>query len=99
LFGLFKMKFLAIGLLAASPPVAAWALRGADTRLQPPLPVASAVPTPAIEPVIHLPVEIVANGAAPEWVRGEVRTEAVPEPGVLPMVGLPLAWWLLRRRR
>ena len=94
------MKFLLIGLLVASPSVAAWALRGGDTVAAPAqAEVVRDGNTGAAEPVIHLPVEIVAKGASPEWVRIEVRTEAIPEPGVAPMVGLPLLCLLLRRRR
>lgn len=98
--GLFQLKFLLIGVLVVSPSVAAWALREAapeDVRPQPTVSREAVASTE--EPVIHLPVEIVAKGSSPEWVRIEVRTEAVPEPGVVPMVGLPLAWLLLRRRR
>lgn len=80
--------------------MAAWALRdnGAGAAPQQTT-VSREVAAQSVEPVIHLPVEIVTKGASPEWVRIEVRTEAVPEPGLVPMLGLPLVWLLLRRGR
>ena len=88
------MKPLLLGVLLASPPLAAWALRSGDEK-----PETTVIHQAPREVVTLIPVEIVAQGAAPQWVQVEVPATAVPEPGVLPLVTLPLALALLRRRR
>ncbi len=92
-----KIKPLLLGALLASPPLAAWALRGGENKVD--TPAQAVVSASPAEPVVRIPVEIVAKGSSPEWVQVEVRTEAVPEPGVLPLAGLPILLALLRRRR
>jgi uncharacterized protein (TIGR03382 family) len=89
-----KIKPLLLGALLASPPLAAWALKHSDSKPgnTPAAPVST-------ETVARIPVEIVAEGAAPQWVQVEVQAAAVPEPGALPLVVLPLGLALLRRRR
>ncbi len=99
--GILKIKALLIGLLLASPPVAAWILRGAEP----------AAVTPAVQPAvshtmvaspadgsIRIPVEVVAEGSAPQWLYVEVQSQAVPEPGVMSLVALT-SLLLLRRHR
>lgn len=93
------MKALIFGLLLASPPVAAWMLRNPDSLLASTAPAAAIQATaPAAAASMQVPVEVVAQGSAPQWIYVEMRSEAIPEPGVLPLVLLPgLLLW--RRRR
>ena len=94
------MKVLLIGMLLASPPVAAWMLRTeAPAALSAGIqPVSQPFrPTPAGGP-IQVPVEVVAEGSAPQWVYVEVQNQAVPEPGVVSWL-VPASLLLLRRQR
>jgi hypothetical protein len=97
---MIHLKALIIGLTLASPPVAAWMLRGEKSPpvapemtevLNPPQTMAGATMT-------KIPVEIVSNGRAPKWVYVEAPVQSIPEPGVLPLTALAAAL-LLRRNR
>lgn len=90
------MKAVLIGMLLASPPVAAWVLRWQEptTQTTPDQPLAKPTTAPA---TVQIPVEVVSKGRASEWVYVEVPTQAVPEPGVTLL--LPLASLLLLRRQ
>jgi hypothetical protein len=72
-FALLKMKPLLLVALLASPPLAAWALRGADSK-----PAPTEFPAVSSEPVIRIPVEIVTEGSEPRWVEVEVRNAGAP---------------------
>lgn len=86
------------GLLLVSPPFAAWMLRGSEAVTVDPAPTPMVQANPAPDQVTRIPVEIVAKGTAPQWVNVEMHAEAIPEPGMLPLVLLP-GLLLLRRRR
>ena len=93
------MKALLIGLLLASPPVAAWMLRatGADAAAAGnPVGFHTCNRHPARP--IQIPVEIVTKGSAPRWVYVEVSHQAIPEPGVVSLMALA-SLLLLRRQR
>lgn len=90
------MKALLIGMLLASPPVAAWMWSGAEhapqtTEIQ-------SLAEPAAATPVRIPVEVVAKGSASEWVYVEVPNQAVPEPGVPALIALA-SLLLLRRQR
>jgi hypothetical protein len=97
LFEVFNIKALICGLLVASPPLAAWMLRSPESALgadnSPP---AAMVSTP--DNRTRIPVEVVSKGAAPQWINVEIPVQAVPEPGILPLLLLP-GLLLLHRRR
>ncbi len=90
------MKALLIGMLLASPPVAAWMWRGSEVTLQT-TEIQSIAETSATAQV-QIPVEIVATGSTSEWVYVEVPNQAVPEPGVPALIALA-SLLLLRRQR
>jgi hypothetical protein len=102
LFGIFKIKVLLLGALLASPPLAAWMIRGADQKAReagaqlqqshPPSPV------PNQAAPVKVAVEVVSKGSPPQWVYVEVPAQAIPEPGSLTLV-VGAGWLLLRRRR
>lgn len=96
MFGIFKIKAVLLGLLLASPPLAAWILHEADTPAR-----AEAVPQDAVasaEPAAQIAVEVVAKGSSPEWVYVEVPAQAVPEPGSVMLLAVS-SLLLLRRQR
>ena len=63
---IFKMKGVLLAALLALPPVLAWEIRDKGWLSQ-------ANPKPAAaDPVVRVPVEVVAKGSAPEWVVIEV---------------------------
>lgn len=101
MIGLLKIKALLIGLLLASPPVAAWMIYRPQ---QAPAAVhlsalGTAAAAPGTREELRIPVEILAKGNTPETIYVEMRTEAVPEPASLPLVLLPALLLVLRRRR
>ena len=96
------MKACVLGLLLASPAVAAWIFRGTDPALAIPPGVSPTLPQahhalPADSPV-QVPVEVVAKGSEPEWVYVQVPNQAIPEPGVASLLALT-SLLLLRRQR
>lgn len=95
-----KMKTLMIGLLLASPPVAAWMLRAAEPAIQEPVIRQTPATSPAApnEAAVQVPVEVVAEGSAPEWVYVEVQSQTIPEPGSAALAALA-SLLLLRRQR
>lgn len=102
MIGLLKIKALLIGLLLASPPVAAWMI----SRPQPAPAVVQAAPaTPPASletqgsEALRIPVEVHAKGSSPEMIYVEMRPEPIPEPATLPLVLVPVAFFLMRRRR
>jgi hypothetical protein len=100
LFGFFKMKLLFLGLLLASPPLAAWMLRGSD----------SAPTAPQTQPVetqraivqgdrpLKVPVEVVSKGSEAQWVYVQVAPQAIPEPSSIALLAVG-SLLLLRRQR
>ena len=86
------LKFLNVKLLLAlllfgSPVAALWLVGDPATHPGPPV---------VIE---RIPVEVISKGSAPTWVYVEVGNQAVPEPGVLTLLGLTSLLLLLRRRQ
>jgi len=93
------MKALLLGFLLASPPVAAWVFHGPkSTVAEPSQTAAPAAALPRSSGVTQVPVEIVSNGNAPQWVYVQVQYQAIPEPGTLPLAVIA-AVLLLRRKR
>lgn len=94
MFGILKIKALFLGLLLASPPLAAWMLRSDEKPLQ-----ESAIQTVTERQGSRkVPVEVVSKGSEPQWVYVEVAPQAVPEPGVFALMAIA-SLGLLRRRR
>lgn len=92
------MKALLVGLVFAFPSVAAWMIRGAEP--EPAAPVVSKVPeAPPAESPVQVPVEIVANGSASQWVYVQVPDRSVPEPGCVSLLILAGLLTLRRQRR
>lgn len=95
------MKALLLGMLLASPALAAWICRGSE------LPVCRQEITrssnhstpPRLESVVRVPVEVIAKGSAPKWVYVEVASQAVPEPGMVSLLALTSLLLVLRRQR
>ena len=89
------MKALLIGMLLASPPVAAWVLRGQESIIQ--TPQDQSFTEIITDQSVQIPIEIVAKGSTSKWIYVEVPTQSVPEPGVTLLI--PLASLLLLRRQ
>lgn len=96
------MKFLMVGVLLASPAIAAWTLRGAEK----PDPVA--IRQTSLEPKVHsalsseairVPVEVIEKGRAAKWIYIETGHQAVPEPGIHLLLALASLALVLRRHR
>ena len=51
------------------------------------------------ENVTRVPVEVITKGSAPQWVYVSVGNQAVPEPGVISLVGLATLLLVFRRQR
>lgn len=97
MFGIFKMKAVFLGLLLASPPVAAWMLR--SPAQAEPLPSPPQAPVAVVaESQVRIPVEVVTKGAAPQWVYVQVAPQSVPEPGPYALLALSSLLLLHRRR-
>jgi hypothetical protein len=101
LFGTFPSK---ITLLAALSSVVLWASHAAGSSPEAEPGQAGSVDPGVIEIVaegarLRIPVEVVSKGSAPEWVYVEVENQAVPEPGILPLLLLPTLLLLRRRHR
>ena len=101
MFGLLKFKLLLFGLLAASPAVGVRSYRSQNPLISNPEKPSSnfSIPLLAIEPVVRIPVEVIANGRAPEWVYVQVGTQAVPEPGLVSLLALTAVLLVFGRHR
>lgn len=89
------MKALLIGVLLASPPVAALALRGQEPNTQ-------TAPNQELDVIldgsaVQMPVEIITKGSDSQWVYVEISNQSVPEPSVTLLI--PFAGLLLLRRK
>lgn len=88
---------LLLGLLLASPPFAAWLWM--ETKAAEPQWVANSIPAnPLSDGAVQVPIEVVAEGSAPQWVYVAVSNQAVPEPGVVSLLAIG-SLLLLRRQR
>lgn len=96
MFGIFKIKFLWIGLFLACPPMVSWALSGHDDEPTPP-PVLTFAPEETNR--IQMPVEVVTKGGKAEWVMVQVPAQAIPEPGTTTLLITLSSMLLLRRKR
>lgn len=92
------MKAVFLGLLLASPPVAAWILRGDESSLEAQMVQQVSATVAASPEAVRLPVEVVTKGGAPQWIYVEVTNSAVPEPGVVSLLAVT-SLLLLRRHR
>lgn len=94
------MKVLLLGVLLASPPVAAWILH--EPKPAPQIAgiqlVANTALPHAANGAVQVPVEVVTTGSAPQWVYVEVQSQSIPEPGVVSLLALT-SLLLLRRQR
>ena len=94
MFGILKIKALFLGLLLASPPLAAWMLRSDEKSIQ-----ETEIQTLTEKQDAHkVRVEVVSKGSEPQWVYVEVAPQAVPEPGVFALVAVASLGFLRRRR-
>ena len=91
--GFLKIKTLVFGFLLASPFVA---IQGFKSRKS--LEVNHEVP-PVVESVSRIPVEVIAEGSAPQWVYVQVGNQAIPEPGALSLFALATLLLAFRRQR
>ena len=71
------MRVLLFGMLVASPVVAVWKFRASNSASFGPQVRQTSSPSPA-DPTVRVPVEVIANGSAPEWVYIEVATQVLP---------------------
>jgi hypothetical protein len=100
--GFFKMKFLLIGLLLASPAIAAWTLRGAEKS--DPVAIRQRAFDPKIQSArpseaLRVPVEVIEKGSAAQWIYIETGQQAVPEPGIFSLLAVASLALVLRRQR
>jgi hypothetical protein len=98
-FGIVKIKVLFFGILLTSPAVALWGFRSHK-----PFTVSAENPEvrqvqPAAGAVTRIPVEVIANGSAPQWVYVQVGNQAVPEPGMVSLLALAALLLAFRRQR
>jgi hypothetical protein len=49
--------------------------------------------------VTRIPVEVIANGSAPQWVYVQVGNQAVPEPGMVSLLAVATLFLAFRRQR
>lgn len=102
MFGFLKIKTLLIGMLVASPAAVYWADRGAPSPpwIEPSISsVSLATPLPVAESTLQVPVEVITNGSAPQWVYVQVGNQAVPEPGMASLLALTTLLLAFRRQR
>ena len=90
-----------LGLLVASPAIGLWSYRSQNSLISNPEKHSAsfAFPLPVTEPVVRIPVEVIANGREPEWVYVQVGTQAVPEPGLASLLALTAMLLAFRRHR
>lgn len=97
--GIFKIKFLWFGLFLASPPMAAWALRGGvETENTPVQTNIHATAASSETDRLKVPVEVVTGEGKTQWMMVEVTHEAIPEPGAAVLLAVS-SLLLLRRHR
>ncbi len=98
---IFRTKALLWVVLAVFPAVAVWKYNG--TQAAPAKPQArssgDSVQAAVKEPVVRVPVEVIATGTAPQWVYVEVGNQAVPEPGMISLFALTSLLLAFRRQR
>ena len=101
MFGFLHIKVLLLGLLVVSPAVGVWSYRSQHSWVSNSVKHANtfARPLPPADPVVRIPVEVIANGSTPEWVYVEVGTQAVPEPGLVSLLALTTLLLVSRRQR
>ncbi|MBC8127045.1 MAG: PEP-CTERM sorting domain-containing protein [Gloeobacteraceae cyanobacterium ES-bin-144] len=87
-----------IGLLLASPPIAAWAIRDVRASSNAPQQMVSSAANQVTAATTKVPVEIVAKGSDPKWVYVEVENQSVPEPSAILLIGFG-SLLILRRKR
>ncbi|MES2659116.1 MAG: PEP-CTERM sorting domain-containing protein [Verrucomicrobiota bacterium] len=96
-----KIKGLLFGLLLASPAIGLWMLHRTPPPAKRPeiqsVSFGGVVPLP--ENVTRVPVEVLSKGSAPEWVYVDVGNQAVPEPGIVSLVGFSALLLVFRRKR
>lgn len=96
-----KIKGLLFGVLLASPGVGLWLLHRTPPAahgkgIQP---VSYSAVDPPSGNVTRVPVEVISKGSAPQWVYVSIGSQAVPEPGVISMVGFATLLLVFRRQR
>ena len=96
-----KIKGLLFGLLLASPAVGLWVLHRTPTPTPRPeiQPVSFGGVIPLSEKITQVPVEVISKGSPPTWVYVNVGNQAVPEPGIVSMVGFTALLLVFRRQR
>lgn len=99
MFGLVQIKVLVFGLLLATPAVALWGLRSHKSltmnQKNPTVPAVQSV----ADSVTRIPVEVITNGSAPQWVYVQVGNQAVPEPGMVSLLAVATLFLTFRRQR
>lgn len=95
------MKVLLLGMLVASPALAAWICRGSELThsRQEIASISNHSTTFRPQAVCRVPVEVIAKGSAPQWVYVEVASPAIPEPGMVALLTLTSLLLFLRRQR
>ena len=88
-------------MLLASPGLGLWMLNRTPpvsqrTEIQP---VSNNELAPLAENVTRVPVEVITKGSAPQWVYVSIGSQAVPEPGVISLVGFAALLLVFRRQR
>ena len=86
-------------MLLASPAVALWGFRSHKPLTIKPEIQAVADGRSSSGSVSRIPVEVIANGSAPQWVYVQVGNQAVPEPGMVSLLALTTLLVAFRRQR
>jgi hypothetical protein len=89
------MKALLIGGVLFAPAAALW-LRSSPASAADAL---QGQVSQAAQTVMRVPVEVLAEGKAAEWVYVEVPVQSVPEPGLVSLLALAVVALALRRSR